>query len=816
MKKDVFGIFQAFLTAAVFALNISAHAQIDIKAVARLHFRAQDDSSNWFEGFGGIIRGTEAPYASHRSAGAPAPAYVARTQGRESTIVWETAALPAHWAGAAATFIWTCGLGSNLGEAKFALAFDDRHEFLFVTARQPAWQAQGPAGSSLAFTAVFQNHYRAYFGYMALTVPAAWVRPGRAAKIKITGIPAAQEIWYRTFAYTDALAHLRTRENKKVFSDLKFWNLGDAELSVYAHGGHAGRNLEAFDGSARLGEEVLRREGDLAAARLHIRRARQEGAALQLRLNGATVDTVAWRAVNERRLKAFLEEELMAERFVFPPGQLPGINWKRPAMVDNELGKFELRVSYFDKQMQPVAAAAAPGRYAAVVEGTTPAGFTIKRYLTLYCAPVDLDDYGDEVSIRLNPLPALGIAPALWRRYEKELRAFSFGDLIFYLHTSADAAILLAGLAEMDSVAQDFDSPRLRDRQWWIDFKRKQEGLDQKPVSFKPPLAHAIPQASILIDAGSEISPYTQTDLQKIRAVCRAWASEGEEPLAALIAHKGRVIFHEAFGNRRDGAPMTTATRTWMASITKLLTGVLVMQFVDQGLLDLDAPLQNYLPEIEPAANPPLTLRHLLTHTHGGAWHGEWGSDWNPALENYVAQSLPYFETGKNFQYNRLGYALAGKALERASGRAAPYLFEKCLFKPLDMRHATVDNTYGSLYSTCLDLAKLGQMLLQRGSYGAYRFFSPETFQKMLPRSLEAIDAKLSKRWGIGTAPLGGHGLSDQAFGHEAASGAIFRIDPAHDLIVVVGRDRTGSHYEHYAAQFMEACTSPWRETSNQ
>ncbi|RIK75739.1 1,4-butanediol diacrylate esterase, partial [candidate division KSB1 bacterium] len=43
------------------------------------------------------------------------------------------------------------------------------------------------------------------------------------------------------------------------------------------------------------------------------------------------------------------------------------------------------------------------------------------------------------------------------------------------------------------------------------------------------------------------------------------------------------MIFHEAFGTLPDGSPMTVDTPTWMASITKLLTGVLLMQFVDQG-----------------------------------------------------------------------------------------------------------------------------------------------------------------------------------------------------------------------------------------
>lgn len=786
-----------------------APAQIEVAAVARLHFRAATDSLNWFEGFARPAAGTNAPYASHRSAGTPVSALVARTQGRDSAIVWQTAALPNGWRATSATFVWVCGLGSNLGEGQFELRLNRRRVLVFATPKQPAWEMPGEGGATLAFTAVFQNHHRAHFGYMTLTVPAAWLQPGRSATIAISGRQSPQEIWYRTFAYPDALAHLRRQEFQEVFVDLDVWHLGEARLAAYAPAAWAGRMFAAFAGEQLIGRQIFQAEPDLAAGRMEIPRALQNGDALQLRVEERTVATVDLRELAVRRRKAFLEEELRAERYVFPPGALPAIAWQRPAMVDNELGPFDLRVRYFNRAMQEVTTATVPGRYAAVVEGVTPQGFTIKRYLTLFCAPLELDDYGREASIRINPLPALGLTPALWQRYAREWRAFSFGDMIRYLHTSADAAVFLAGLAEMDSNSADCDSPRLRDRQWWIEFKRKQEGRAQLPVLFQPPQPRLAPKAAELLAVGGESAVFTPSALQKIRAVCENWAAAAEEPLTALVAHRGQIVFHEAFGRRPDGSAMTIATPTWMASITKLFTGVLLMQFVDQGLLDLEAPLQEYLPEIKTGGTTALTLRHLFTHTHGGAWHGEWASDWNPALENQVAQALPLFEVGRRFEYNRLGYALAGKVMERLSGRAVPYLFAACLFTPLGMQQAFADNTYGGLSATCLDLAKLGQMLLQRGRYGAYEFFSEQNFRKLLPAPLAARNPALQQSWGIGTSPAAGNGLSEQAFGHAAASGAIFQVDPQQDLILVVGRDRPGTNYDHYAAAFVAAGTAP-------
>ncbi len=103
----------------------------------------------------------------------------------------------------------------------------------------------------------------------------------------------------------------------------------------------------------------------------------------------------------------------------------------------------------------------------------------------------------------------------------------------------------------------------------------------------------------------------------------------------------------------------------WMASITKLLTGVLMMQFVDQGLIDLDAPVGDICQNLNGIANNKLNDHVILfNHTSGLQFAGEWASDWNVALENQIAQVLPLVDIGISFAYHRVGYALAGKIIE--------------------------------------------------------------------------------------------------------------------------------------------------------
>ncbi len=812
IQRCTISLLQSFSLLAFILLCASSplFAQIDMAAVARLHFRVAEDSAQWREGFAERVSGTLAPYASHRSNGAAVPALVARTNSSEAVIEWRTAALAATRGNESANFMWACGFGNNLGDEKFQLTANGKYVFTFSTSSAPAWQVLGKPEGALSFTAVHVNHNGAYFGYMTLTLPSEKLARGKPVLVQVSGGQAQKETWYRTFEYRDALSFFLKEEHKEVFSALEYWNLGEAMVHAFAAPQHAGKNVALRRKEESLGASTLLARDGLAVAEISLPRERQTQSfdEIVLALADQPVDTIALHAINEKRLKAFLEEELIVERFVFPPGKLPAVQWRRPGMVDNELGKFPLRVTYYDHNLQRVENAAAPGRYGAVIEATTPAGFKLKRYVTLYCAPVEFDDYGAEVGLTINPLARYGITPSRWQRYEQEFRRFSFGDLIHHPANSADAAIFLAGLAEIDSINKSFDTPRLRDRQWWITFKRKQEGLHERAL-FMPPAKRNAGKAPELKTTPVATATFTAAEQQRIREICAEWARAANEPLVTLVAHRGQIVFHEAFGTQRDGKPMTRDTPTWMASITKLLTGVLMLQFVEQGLVDLDAPLQNYLLELQSASLSQLTLRHLFTHTHGGAWHGEWGSDWNPALENYLAQAAPYLNVGATFQYNRLGYALAGKVIERLSGRAVPYLFDACLFQPLGMKHAIADNTYGSLYATTLDLAKLGQMLLQRGSYGEHHFFSAENFPKLLPNELKRINPKLEKRWGLGTAPLAGHGLSEQTFGHEAASGAIFRIDPAQELIIVVGRDHTGPNYEDYAARLLEACTAP-------
>jgi CubicO group peptidase (beta-lactamase class C family) len=519
----------------------------------------------------------------------------------------------------------------------------------------------------------------------------------------------------------------------------------------------------------------------------------------------------------EVRVKTFLGEDLEFERYIFPPGRFPSVRWKRPATVEQLVDEIPLSVEFFDRSGTRVDRADKQGRYGAVVHGKTSDGFTVVRYVTLYCCPAEMDDYSPNVPLSVEPLADFGVSKDQWQSYRDNLRRYSFGSLLTSPKHDPDAAIFLAGLSELNPDGGRLETPRLLDRNWWIQFKRQRDGENHSPLSLSVERIgdNRSPKAK---QEKPVSSTYGNGDIQRIREICAAWAESAHEPMVALVLHDGVPVIHEAFGKRSDGTAMTTSIPTWMASITKLMTGVLVMQFVDRGLLNLDAPLDQYLPELGSSKPCLITLRHCLTHTAGLSWTGEWASDWNPSMENQIAQALPFIEPGRAFKYHRAGYAMAGKVLERLSGESVPALFDRLILTPLRMDHAYADNTYGGLYATAADLGRFGQMLLDRGRASQYQILSETAFAKLLPAPLCFGRNDLNKSWGIGCAPLGGHGLSDATFGHEAASGAILRIDPDRHLVVVVGRDNVGPdyrQYERFLDRFLNAVGFPWEHPGN-
>jgi CubicO group peptidase (beta-lactamase class C family) len=144
--------------------------------------------------------------------------------------------------------------------------------------------------------------------------------------------------------------------------------------------------------------------------------------------------------------------------------------------------------------------------------------------------------------------------------------------------------------------------------------------------------------------------------------------------------------------------PVTPATLFQVGSITKTFTAMAAMRLVEMGKLELDVPLQTYLPKFkvaDKAVSAAVTLRHLLTHTAG--WEGdlflETGAG-DDALPKYMAEMAGLEQVsplGEYFSYNNSGFKVAGYLIEKATGKSYTAAISELGLKPLGLEHVYFD-----------------------------------------------------------------------------------------------------------------------------
>jgi CubicO group peptidase (beta-lactamase class C family) len=171
--------------------------------------------------------------------------------------------------------------------------------------------------------------------------------------------------------------------------------------------------------------------------------------------------------------------------------------------------------------------------------------------------------------------------------------------------------------------------------------------------------------------------------------------------LQMAVAVNGRLIWSAGFGyaDRERGQPVARTTMFQIGSVSKSLTGDAVALLVEEHKLDLDAPIQRYVPSF-PKKRWPITARQLTGHRSGIRHYRRDGHAENYTTTHYstvlsslvmfAADSLE-FEPGTQFGYSTYGYTLLSAALESASGEDFLTLMTKRVFRPLGMLHTGPD-----------------------------------------------------------------------------------------------------------------------------
>ncbi|HSE47215.1 MAG TPA: serine hydrolase domain-containing protein [Gemmatimonadales bacterium] len=162
-------------------------------------------------------------------------------------------------------------------------------------------------------------------------------------------------------------------------------------------------------------------------------------------------------------------------------------------------------------------------------------------------------------------------------------------------------------------------------------------------------------------------------------------------PGASLAVRHGDELFECATGvvNRNTGVETTPDALFQIGSITKVFTTTLLMQLVDEGRLELDAPVRTYLPQFalaEPDRAARVTIRHLVTHTSGieGDFFLDTGRG-DDCVERYVLAmgALPGLHPlGEMWSYCNAGFVVAGRIIERLTGLTWDQALKQRLLEP--------------------------------------------------------------------------------------------------------------------------------------
>lgn len=178
-------------------------------------------------------------------------------------------------------------------------------------------------------------------------------------------------------------------------------------------------------------------------------------------------------------------------------------------------------------------------------------------------------------------------------------------------------------------------------------------------------------------------------------------AESGIPGVAIAVLQDGRATHVRGFGHDGRGHAITGDTPFPIGSLTKSFTALLVQQAIDAGQLEVDAPVQRYLPWFrvaDPQASRRITLRHLLNQTSGFSR----ADGIAPLLQRSrasleeLARGMAVISLGRmpgeRFEYSNLNYVLLGAVLQEVTGKSWDTLVRERVLQPLAMTHSHTDH----------------------------------------------------------------------------------------------------------------------------
>jgi CubicO group peptidase (beta-lactamase class C family) len=307
------------------------------------------------------------------------------------------------------------------------------------------------------------------------------------------------------------------------------------------------------------------------------------------------------------------------------------------------------------------------------------------------------------------------------------------------------------------------------------------------------------------------------------------------------VGWKGQLAIH-TFGQLARGVKARKVAEDTMydvSSLTKpIVSTTAVMMLVHHGRLDLDLPVNNYIPDFaaaaksdpDPAWRAKITVRMLLLHNSGLPAHRDFykeakGRD--AVLWRVLAEPL-IRAPGTQKEYSDLGFILLGEIIERLTGESLDAFATREIFRPLGMNRSMfnpprrlgpeiapteMDSAYrkrlvwgevhdenawamggiaghAGLFSTARDVAIFAQTILNGGMYAHHRLL-PRALIEQFTTKVAIANSASATGWDVPTeSSSSGHYFSSKSFGHMGFTGTTLWIDPEKDLFVILLTNR--------------------------
>ncbi|NLG74414.1 MAG: beta-lactamase family protein [Chloroflexi bacterium] len=276
------------------------------------------------------------------------------------------------------------------------------------------------------------------------------------------------------------------------------------------------------------------------------------------------------------------------------------------------------------------------------------------------------------------------------------------------------------------------------------------------------------------------------------RFITRQIAVQRIPGLALAVTRGDQVLYVKGYGNAGSGQPVSAQTQFYIASVSKSFTAMAVMQQVEAGKIDLDTPVQTYLPEFtlaDPTAASRITVRHLLNMTSGLSENG-YAELQQPQPESSAERvtSLRIARTvappGTEYHYFNPNYGILARVVEVVSGQSFSAYLQTHIFQPLGMQHTLNAMTFqegnqkasslasghlvafgmpiaftersgyiggsGGVITTAEDMAPYLITLLNGGSYQVQQLVDPESITVMQTPPA-GIDTNYAMGWVVST-----------------------------------------------------------------